>query len=291
MSKAYNEITPLTSNDCFVVFSRDKSKFTFPLHYHEEFELNFIENAGGTKRIVGNSIELIDDLELVLVGSNVPHGWFDTEATAFQDVREITIQFHKDLFDEKFLNRDQMSLIRSMLERSRNGISFPKATIKNIRNSLELLSQKKGFHSVIEFVSILHELSLSKNTKILSSMTLADEDMTYESKRMEKVMNYLKANYEHKITLEEVTEVMNMTKISFSRFIRKRSGKTFTEFLNDIRLSHASRLLIDTQQTIAEVSYKCGYNNLSYFNRTFKRKHKITPKEFREAYAGSRTFV
>lgn len=291
MSKAYNEITPLTANDCFVVFSRNKSKFDFPLHYHEEYELNFIENAKGTKRIVGNSIELIDDLELVLVGSNTQHGWFSTDKSDLNNVREITIQFHKDLFDDKFLNRDQMSLIRGMLQRSRNGIAFPKTTIQNIRSRIELLSQKKGFHSVIEFVSILHELSLSKHSKVLSSMTLADEDVTYESQRMEKVMSYLKSNYQHKITLDDITEEMNMTKVSFSRFIKKRSGKTFIEFLDDIRLSHASRLLMDTQHPIAEISYKCGYNNLSYFNRTFKRKLKITPKEFREAYAGTRTFV
>lgn len=289
--KAYSEITPLTSNDCFVVFARNKSKFDYPLHYHEEFELNFIENASGIKRVVGNSIEIIDELELVLVGSNIPHGWFQTENIVLQNAREITVQFHKDLFDEKFLNRDQMNLIRLLLERSRNGISFPKETIRGIREKLLVLSQKKAFHSVIEFMAILHELSQSKTMHILSSMTLADEEVTHESRRMEKVLLYLKENYQKKITLEEVTAEMNMTTISFSRFMKKRSGKTFTEFLNDIRLSHASRMLMDTQQPVAEISYHCGYNNLSYFNRTFKRKHNLTPKEFRDVYAGTRTFV
>lgn len=291
MSKIYNEITTLTANDCFLVFSRDKIKFDFPLHYHEEFELNFIENASGVQRIIGNSIEFIEESELVLIGSNIPHGWFNSENIALQNVQEITVQFHKDLFDDKFLDRDQMIHIRSMLEQSRNGIVFPKETARKIRGNLQSLSQKKGFNSMIGLFSILHDLSLSKDMRALSSLTLADESVTHESRRMEKILHYLKDNYQQKITLEEVTGEVNMTVVSFSRFIKKRTGKTFTEFLNNIRLSHACRLLIDTQQTIAELSYKCGYNNLSYFNRIFKRRYNITPKEFRDAYSGTRTFV
>lgn len=291
MSKVYHEITPLTSNDCFLVFSRTKSKFDFPLHYHEEFELNFIEDAPGVQRIVGNSIEFIKESELVLIGSNVPHGWFNTDKKALHDIREITVQFHKDLFDAKFLDRNQMGRIRVMLEQSQHGISFPPETIRSVRENLAALSRKNGFDSFIGLVSILHQLSLAKDVRTLSSLALADENVTHESRRMEKIIHYLKHNYQEKITLEEVTEAVSMTVISFSRFIKKRTGKTFTEFLNDIRLSHACRLLIDTQQPIAELSYKCGYNNLSYFNRIFKRRYKITPKEFRDAYSGTRTFV
>ncbi len=291
MSKVYNEITSLTPNDCFLVFSRTKSKFDYPLHYHEEFELNFIQNAAGIQRIVGNSIELIQESELVLVGSDLAHGWFNIENVALNNVHEVTIQFHKDLFDEKFLSRDQMSQIRKMMEQSQNGIVFSKETINSIREDLNTLSQKKGFNSVIELVSILHKLSISNNMRLLSSLALADKSVTHESRRMEKILTYLKNNYQEKITLEEVTEAVNMTVISFSRFIKKRTGKTFTEFLNDIRLSHSCRLLIETQQTITEISYKCGYNNLSYFNRIFKRRYNITPKEFRDAYSGTRTFI
>jgi YesN/AraC family two-component response regulator len=290
MSKIYREITPLTSNDCFMVFARTKSKFDFPLHYHEEFELNFIENAVGAKRIVGDNIEIVAEEELVLVGSNLPHGWFTHDSTS-QNVHEVTIQFHRDLFDEKFLKRNQMSFIRSMLDRSNRGIAFSPETIKLIKPRIISLSQTNGFCSVMELMSILHDLSISRNMKALTSISFASENATYHSRRIEKAFDFMRNNYEKEITLDTIAKIVNMTVVSFSRFIKKRTGKTFIDSLNDIRLGHASRLLIDTRLSIAEVSYKCGYNNLSYFNRIFKKKHTYTPKEFRDNYSGTRTFI
>ena len=290
MTKIYREVTPLTSNDCFMVFARTKSKFDFPLHFHEEFELNFIENAPGAKRIVGDNIEVISENELVLVGSNTPHGWFTHECKS-EKIHEITIQFHKDLFDEKFLNRSQMSFMRSLLERASRGISFSKETINQIKPRLISLSQTNGFCSIMELMSILHDLSVSRNMRTLTSLSFPHEKATYDSRRIEKAFEYMKNNYEKEISLEDISKIVNMSVVSFSRFIKKSTGKTFIDSFNDIRLGHASRLLIDTRFSIAEVSYKCGYNNLSYFNRIFKKKHNYTPKEFRDNYSGTRTFV
>lgn len=290
MNKIYREITPLTANDCFMVFARKKNKFDFPLHFHDEFELNFIENAQGAKRVVGDNIDIIDNLELVMVGSNVPHGWF-THETNSEEIHEITIQFHRDLFDEKLLKRNQLSFIRSMLERSARGISFSPETIQMIKPRLIALSQKNGFDSVLELMSILHDLSVSRNIKTLMTSTFANDTLSYSSRRIEKAFEFMRNNYHQDVSLEDIAKIVNMTDVSFSRFIKKRTGKTFIESLNDIRLGHASRLLIDTTLTIAEISFKCGYNNLSYFNRIFKKKHGCTPKEFREDYSGTRTFV
>ena len=107
MTKIYREVTPLTSNDCFMVFARTKSKFDFPLHFHEEFELNFIQNAKGARRVIGDHIEEIEEWELVLAGPNLQHGWF-THKCKSEEIKEITIQFHRDLFDDRFLHRNQM---------------------------------------------------------------------------------------------------------------------------------------------------------------------------------------
>ena len=137
------EITPLTSSDCFTIFTRVKSEFDFPLHCHEELELNFIMNAKGAKRVVGDHIAEIDDLELVLVGSNLPHVW-QTHKCKSKEIREITIQFHKDLFDEKFLRRNQLSFIRNMLEKSAKGIQFSKQTIQQITPRLYHTESKAG---------------------------------------------------------------------------------------------------------------------------------------------------
>ena len=284
------EITPLTQNDCFTLFSRKKKKFDFPLHYHEEYELNLIINAPGAKRIVGDHIESIDDLELVLVGPNLYHAWF-THTCETSDIRELTIQFHKDLFDERFLRKNQLSFIRTMFEKAQRGLLFSRETIERLQPRLLRLEQKSGFDSVLELMSILHDLSTSRNMRTLSDATSNHDQFNYNSRRIEKVFEYLNAHYGRAVTLLEVAKVANMPEASFSRFIKKRTGNTFIDSLNEIRLGHASRMLIDTTHNIAEVAYKCGFNNISNFNRIFKKKKSCTPTEFRENYSGTRIFI
>ncbi len=285
------EITPLTSSDCFTIFTRVKTEFDFPLHSHEELELNFILNAKGARRVVGDHIGEIDDLELVLVGSNLPHFW-QTHKCKSKEIREITIQFHKDLFDDKFLRRNQLSFIRNMLERSAKGIQFSRQTIEQIMPRLTVLNQKQGFDSVLELMSILHDLSISRNMHTLSDATFNNAEVSYNSRRIEKAIEYMNQNFQKSISLTEVSKLANMTDVSFSRFFRSRTGITFMDSLLEMRLGHASRLLIDTTQSVAEVAYNCGFNNISNFNRLFKKKKGCTPKEFRENYSyGSRVFI
>ena len=290
-SNLMREITPLTQNDCFTIFSRNKKEFNFPLHYHEEFELNLILQGGGAKRIVGDHIEVLGDHELVLVGPNLGHAWF-THQCQSGDIREITIQWHKDLFEDKMLRRNQLSFIRSMLERSVKGISFSSDTIQALAPRIISLNQKNGFDSVLELMSILHDLSTSRNMRTLSDVSFNNDHFNYNSRRIEKAFEYMNHNYDKTITLGEVARLVNMTEVSFSRFIRKRTGNTFIDSLSEIRLGHASRMLIDTTHSIAEISYNCGFNNISNFNRIFKKKKKCTPKEFRENFAiGTRVFI
>lgn len=292
-TKLLREITPLTQSDCFTLFSRVKTDFDFPLHYHEEFELNFIQNAKGAKRVIGDHMEVIGDLELALVGPNLQHGWF-THKCRGREIREVTIQFHRDLFDEKFLQRNQMSFIRTMFERSLRGILFSQETTQSIMQRILQLPQKHGFDSVLELMSILHDLSTSRGMRTLSDVSFGNsETITYNSRRVEQVMHYLNNNFDKSITLAEAAKLASMSEVAFSRFFKLRTGKTFVDTLNEIRLGHASRMLIDTTHSITEVAYKCGFNNMSNFNRIFKKKKDCTPKEFRQAYnsSGVRTFI
>lgn len=284
------EITPLTQNDCFTVFTRIKKEFNFPLHYHEEFELNFISNAKGAKRIVGDHVDQIEDLELVLVGPNQSHGWF-THQCKSGEIKEVTIQWHKDLLDEKFLRRNQLSFIRKMLDLSTKGILFSKETIKNIYPRIVSLEKESGFDSVMALINILHDLSTSRNMRTLSETVFnSDSSLNFNSRRIEKAYEYMNKNFDKPIALNDIAKLVNMTEVSFSRFIKKRTGITFIDSLNEIRLGHASRILIDTTNSISEVSYSCGFNNISNFNRLFKKKKGCTPKEFRENFSGTRTF-
>jgi len=284
------EITPLTQNDCFTIFSRVKKEFNFPLHYHEEFELNFILNAKDAKRIVGDHVDIIDDIELVLIGPNLSHAWFTNQCKS-EEIKEITIQFHKDLFDEKMLRRNQLSFIRQMFDLAAKGILFSKETAQAIYPRIISLHQKSGFDSVMSLINILHDLSTSRNIRTLSETTFNNEfQFNFNSRRIEKAFEYMNKNYDKQVTLGDIAKLVNMTEVSFSRFIKKRTGITFIDSLNEIRLGHASRILIDTTNSIAEVSYSCGFNNISNFNRLFKKKKSCTPKEFRENFSGTRTF-
>ena len=284
------EITPLTQSDCFTLFSRVKKKFDFPLHYHEEYELNLILNASGAKRIVGDNIEVIEDIELVLVGPNLYHAWF-THKCQSEQIMELTIQFHKDLFEDRLLRRNQLSFIKTMFDKAQRGILFSPETIERLRPRLLQLEQKNGFDSVLELLSILHDLSTSRNMRTLSDSSSDNEQLNYNSRRIEKVFEYMNTNYSRPITLTEVAKVANMPEASFSRFIKKRIGSTFIDSLNEIRLGHATRMLIDTTYNVAEVAYKCGFNNISNFNRTFKKRKGCTPKEFRGNFSGNRIFI
>lgn len=284
------EITPLTQSDCFTLFSRVKTKFDFPLHYHEEYELNLILNAGGAKRIVGDHIEVIDDVELVLVGPNLYHAWFTHNADSKQ-ITELTIQFHRDLFEDRLLRRNQLSFIKLMFDKAQRGILFSHETSERLKPRLLQLEQKNGFDSVLELFSILHDLSTSRNMRTLSNYSSGSEQLNYNSRRIEKVFEYMNANYSRSIALAEVAKVANMPETSFSRFIKKRIGNTFVDSLNEIRLGHATRMLIDTTYNVAEVAYKCGFSNMSNFNRTFKKHKGCTPKEFRSNFSGNRIFI
>ncbi|HEY5392676.1 MAG TPA: AraC family transcriptional regulator [Hanamia sp.] len=290
--KILREITPLTPSDCFSIFSRTKEEFDFPLHFHEEFELNLIQNAAGAKRVIGDHVSEIEELELVLVGSNLQHGWF-THNCKGKKIYEVTIQFHRDLFDEKFLQRNQMSFIKFLFQRAARGVLFSQETATSIAPRIHNLIQKSGFDSVLELMSILHDLSISRNFHTLSDASFNKEPSYYNSRRIEKIMEYVNKNFGQNISLNDAAKIAGMTEVSLSRFFKVRTGKTFIDALNDIRLGHATRMLIDTTQSVNEIAYKCGFNNMSNFNRIFKKKKDSTPKEFRNSYTsvGVRTFV
>ncbi|OLY94720.1 AraC family transcriptional regulator [Cnuella takakiae] len=289
-----HEITPLTQSDCYTVFTRSKTGFDFPLHYHEEFELNAIFHGKGAQRVVGDHIGEIGDMELVLVGPNLKHAWFNHHLAKGAQIQEVTIQFHRDLLDEKMLRRNQLSFIRKMFEQSLRGILFSPETTEALAPRLLNLNQKHGFDGVLELLSILHDLSISRNMKLLADSPMSNEIFSHNSRRVQKAMEYMNHNFDKPVSLGEVARLASMTEVGFSRFFKSRTGNNFIDTLNDIRLGHASRMLIETTQTISEIAYHCGFNNIANFNRIFKKKKNCTPKEFRESYqrtAGTRVFI
>ena len=287
------EIIPITLNDCYTILSRVKTDFDFPLHYHDAFELNYLRNTKGAKRIIGSHMEDIEDEELVMVGPNLEHAWFRNNCIT-KDGQEITLQFHKDLIDDKLLNRTQLYFIKNLFELSYRGILFSKETTIQIRPRIINLSEKKGFDGVLELLSILHDLSISRNMRILSAKTIHLESHSYTSRRIEKALDYMNKNFDKHITLTAVSKIANMTEAPFSRFFKSKTGSNFVDSLNEIRISHATKMLIETSQMISEIAYQSGFNSMANFNKLFKRKKGLTPKEYRDSYhqsAEQRVFI
>lgn len=286
------EITPLSDKDCFYIVDRRKTEFTYPLHSHSEYEINYIENAEGVRRIVGDSVEVIGKYDLTLIaGADLEHVWEQHNCTS-KNIREITIQFSSDLFFGNFIHKNQFDNIRAMLVNAKKGISFPMESIMSVYHILDTLAiEEEGFYAVIKFLTLLHELSISRNYRTLASSSFAHIDESSDSRRVLKIYEYINTHYKSSIRLEDLADAVGMTPSAFSRFFKLRSGKTVTDYIIEIRLGHATRLLLNTTHSVSEICYDCGFNNLSNFNRIFKKKKDCSPKEFRENFKKTKTLI
>ena len=292
MSQILQEITPLSDKDCFYVVERHKSEFVFPIHSHSECELNFIENGAGVRRIVGDSVEEIGDYELTLVtGERLEHAW-EQGSCRSADIREITIQFSRTLFSADILARKQFRTIREMFERASNGLTFSLKAIMKVYAMLDVLaSEPDGFEQFQHFLQILYILSNDEGSRVLASSSFAKVERNVESRRVQKVQEYINAHYSEEIRLDDCAALAGMAPSAFSRFFKQHTGRTLLDYIIDIRLGHAARLLVDTTFGISEISYSCGFNNLSNFNRTFKARRGYTPRDFRTLFRKNRIFV
>ncbi|WP_207531829.1 AraC family transcriptional regulator [Desertivirga arenae] len=285
------EVTPFKNGDCFAVFSGSKSTISVPAHSHPTYELHLLLNAGGARRVVEGREETITDFDMVLLGPDLMHGWTGKACNSVEII-EVSVQWPADLFADKFLQRSQMNYLKAMLNKSFQGIAFSKDSILNVLPRMLALKGKSGFVAFAEIMGILNELSLAKGYRTV----LHDDDESgcnsnYTSRIIENALELMNCCFEQQISLSNMASMANMTEEGFCRFIKKHTGCTFTESLTKIRLSQASRMLIETSQPIATISSACGFRNLSNFNRIFKRKNGCTPREYRRGFQTKMQFI
>ena len=291
MSRVLSEITGLSDKDCFFIVERHKNKFTYPLHCHAEYELNFISNGAGVRRVIGDSIETIGQYELVLVtGEHLEHVWEQGTCTS-EDIREITIQFSDSLFSEGVLAKNQFESIRKMFEAAKQGICFPQEAIMKVYATLDSIArQTDSFTQFMQCMQILHDLSLFE-WRTLATSAYAKAPLHHESRRVERIKDYIHAHYAEPISLDDIANLISMSPSSCSRFFRTNAGKTVTDYILDVRLGNAARALVDTNDSVSVICYRCGFNNLSNFNRVFKAKKGMTPSDFRRVYMKKKVTV
>lgn len=291
-SKVIHEITPLMGKEVLYIAERRKKEFTYPIHNHKVFELNFVEHAPGVHRIVGDSNEVIGDYDLVLITSpDLEHVWEQGSCTS-EDIHEITVQFEFDFSEGSLFSRNPFDSVCHMMREARKGLSFSMDAIMRVYPMLTTLCQvKDGFYAFMQFLTILYELSKCDGAHTLASSSYAKVEVTSDSRRVQKVKSYIEQNYKHEIRLKTLADIAGMSSSAFSRFFKLHTGRNLSEYIIDQRLGYASRLLVDSTNSIAEICYQCGFNNLSNFNRIFKKRKGCSPSEFRENYHKTRIIV
>ena len=290
--KVLREISPLMGKDVLYIADRRKKEFTYPLHNHEVYELNFVEHAPGVRRIVGDSSEVIGEYDLVLITSpDLEHVWEQYTCTS-NNIREITVQFDFCIMEESLFSRTPFLPMKKMMYEAQKGLSFPLDAIMKVYGLLDSLSDiKEGFYAVTQFLTILYELSKCPGAKPLASSSFAKIAVEDDSRRILKVKNFISKNYQDEIRLPQLADIAGMSASAFSRFFKLHTGRNLTEYIIDIRLGAASRMLVDTTQSVSEISFHCGFNNLSNFNRIFKKKKGCSPTEFRDNYHKTRIVI
>ncbi len=248
-------------------------------HFHPEYEIVYISNGRG-KRHIGTHISEFEDGDLIFLGPNLPHLGF-TQGLLEEHI-EIVVQMKEDFLGQDFLLRPEMQAIQQLFERSKQGLSFSGHTKWEVGQRLVRLVELPPFERLIELLGVLHQLANSQAYKLLNVDGFALEVNTQDQDRMRAVYDFVEQRYSQPIALEDVATTINMTVPAFCRYFKKMTTKTFTRFVNEFRIAHACRLLAHDHYTIAAVSFECGFNNLSNFNKQFREITGVSPSEYRK---------
>lgn len=278
----------LTSRNSFA-FKEDILPFiSTPWHFHPEYELTLISESSG-KRFVGDHVDFFYPGDLIFVGPNLPH--FHRNSEIYYEgkqefgVRALVVHFLENFLGEQFFEAPEMMDIRQLLTNSKRGLLVVGKTRQEIAHMMERLVKREGFDRILLLLQILHILSKSSELTPLSSAAFLN--VAYSSSDMARVnivYQYILDNYRNNLSLEDVAAQVNMSSSAFCRFFKKRTGKTFSRLLNELRIGYACKLLMVSDYTASQICYDSGFNNFSYFSRQFKEITQVTPMKYKKQF-------
>jgi AraC-like DNA-binding protein/quercetin dioxygenase-like cupin family protein len=270
-----------------ILFDEERPHFSVPWHFHPEIEILYVVKSSGTN-YVGDGIHRFSEGEISIIGENVPHWWkSDREYSAGEDnsgMKALIIQFNKDIFGPNFINLPEMNAIKDLLDRSQRGIQFLDNSRKLIATQIVKIFQQSGIYLITELIVLLDLMAKADKYNYRSSIGYSKTINTYDFYRFNKIYEHVIMNLTKPIRLEEVANKVNLSPTAFCRYFKKHTGKTFLNFLNEIRIGHACKMMVEEKMTISGASLESGFNNLSHFNEQFKRVMKLTPTEYIAAY-------
>ncbi|UII80293.1 AraC family transcriptional regulator [Flagellimonas sp. CMM7] len=279
MKPFFEQVRPLT-NRSYYLREKHAPFMTMPFHYHPELELTLnVGNHG--KRFIGNSVERLDDFDLVFIGPNLPHAFIsDTEFEHSQEIKKassIVLQFNFEMFGDAFLQLPEMDILHLLLEKGKHGMWIGGETKKRIADKMTALLESSEIPSLLIILDILHELSKTKDYRLLSSKGFIKEYHAPDFHRLNVVYDYIVKNFREDISLGDAAEVANMSETAFCRFLKKRTLKTFVQIITEMRVGYACSLLKKDIYNVKTIAEEAGFKNLSNFNRKFKKITGNTP--------------
>lgn len=262
---------------------REMPYFTYPWHFHNEFELLYVINGSGTS-YVADSIKPFQSGDLALLGSNLPHFW-KSEESYYQKgnkkkVEYIVIQFPSDFFSDQISKYPEFQTIGGLFDRASQGIRFLPEFVSSISAKIMQIAKTSGINRILRLLQLLQLLAKTEDYILLAGELYHHENFDMGSDRLTKVLHYVSTNYQQKIELERVAEMANLHPSAFCRFFKEKTGKSLVEYVNDMRISYACKLIIENQQSFSQICFESGFNNLSNFNRTFKKQTGFTPSAY-----------
>jgi len=268
----------LVNNQSFLCYEVNFPAFVFLWHYHPEYELTFIVKGRG-KRLVGDSYEQFSESDLVLLGPNLPHSWV-SEKVKNQNCQAIVIQFSTEFIAPLFQYRE-MKDIEKLLSKAERGLQFKPVKNNEVIRLLHEIKDCKAVHAFTLFIQLLDKLSA--NTSIaLSSSNFKPLKGNENQQRINKVFQFIQKGFREKLSLQKAAALIHLSDSAFCKFFKRACGKSFSDYVNDIRVSNACQLLIETDKPIAQIAFESGFESLTYFNRIFLKKKKVRPLELRK---------
>jgi AraC-like DNA-binding protein len=259
---------------------------TFPSmrHYHTEVEILLVIQGTGT-RYVGDSVESYAPGDLVMIGPSVPHEWCSDKHTGAGMSEAIYILFNTEILGNDFWNLPESKIILKIIQQSNRGIMLSGKTAKKVAMIMNDMDTSYGFSRITQLLTILEIFAFSNEFRYLASPVVQNIINDRDSERLNNVYKYVTENLHNTITLEKAATLANLSIPAFCRYFKKRTNKTFINFLNEMRIGQACRLLVNENQSIAEICYSCGFSNISYFIRQFKSITGLTPLGYRKKFA------
>lgn len=279
----------LTINDHSPIISRyyDYEHFTYPWHFHSEYEIIYVEESHG-ERFVADTMEYFYPGDVILLGSNLPHYMRSDEAYYKGDpslrVKGVVIQFAHDYMDHAISNYADLNPVKLFLEKSRRGWHFPYPENIHIIECIKELPASKGIHRIINLLLLLDKMADFKHKRLLGSPHFSEKLSEVPDNRIEKILSYMMYHYTESLKLDDIASMVSMNTSAFCRYFKEKTGKSYIEYMQDLRIGYACKLLIGTLHDISQISLECGFNTTCHFNKVFKRNTGFTPSEYRKHF-------